>query len=56
MVSAHIKKIKQSIHCVTGVYVRDITNNNKNDNFSLECESPEHLLVIFSSELVSKTD
>ena len=42
MVATHIEKIKHSVLCVTGVYLKDITNMIF---VIFECELSEHLLI-----------
>ena len=40
------EKIKHSMLCVTGEYLRDVTNRIV-FTFAFECESSEHLLFLF---------
>ena len=55
MIVTYMKKIKNSMLCVTGVYLRDITNTFPSV-FARECKSCEYMLVlvvsIFLSDLV----
>ena len=47
MIPTHIKKIKHSTVCVTGVYLRDITNTVFCCcDFALDYESSERLLFL----------
>ena len=46
MVVRYIKKIRHSLLCVTGVYLRDLTDTLF-EKFALECELSEHLLFLF---------
>ena len=46
MVHGCTEKIKHSVFCAAGMYLRDITNTIF-INFALEYESAEHLLLLF---------
>ena len=47
MTLTYIKKIRHSMLCVTGVYLKDIANMILFSNFTLECKSSERLLFLF---------
>ena len=51
MVATHIKKIKHSVFCVIGVYLRDITNTIYVILYlNVSHESSQHLLFLFMLE------
>ena len=53
MVATYIKTLKHSMLCVTGVYLGDITDTFRS-RFSLECETSERLLFLFSGGLIAR--
>ena len=46
MVLKYIKKIRHSMLCMTGVYLRDVTSRHFFANFALESESSEHFFLL----------
>ena len=41
--------------CVTGVYLRDISNKTISTGFAFECESSERLLFLFKRTVIGQT-
>ena len=48
LLHVYIKRIKRSMLCVTGVYLKDIHNTFFSSSFAFECESFKHLLLSWS--------